>query len=120
MATTDVLAGPPSESEHRSQLRKAVTASTVGTTIEWYDLLPYGIVTGLVFGKLFFPNSDPLMGVLQAFAIYTVGFRDIGAQGCRDAALRRSGSAAHVPRPHRGAMPRAVGFGRFAADPRRR
>jgi MFS family permease len=43
--------------------------------------LLYSIVTGLVFGKLFFPNSDPLMGVLQAFAIYTVGFiaRPIGA-----------------------------------------
>lgn len=66
MATTDVLAGPLSESEHRTQLRKAVIASTVGTTIEWYDFLLYSIVTGLVFGKLFFPNSDPLMGVLQA------------------------------------------------------
>jgi MFS family permease len=81
MATTDVLAGPLSESEHRTQLRKAVIASTVGTTIEWYDFLLYSIVTGLVFGKLFFPNSNPLMGVLQAFAIYTVGFiaRPIGA-----------------------------------------
>jgi MFS family permease len=38
-------------------------------------------VTGLVFGKLFFPHSDPLVGVLEAFAIYTVGFiaRPIGA-----------------------------------------
>ncbi len=56
-------------------------ASTVGTTIEWYDFLLYSIVTGLVFGKLFFPHSDPLVGVLEAFAIYTVGFiaRPIGA-----------------------------------------
>src|SRR5271169_2872795 len=55
-------------------------ASTVGTTIEWYDFLLYGQVTGLVFGKLFFPRSDPLVGVLQAFAIYAVGFvaRPIG------------------------------------------
>ena len=38
-------------------------------------------MTGLVFGKLFFPHSDPLVGVLEAFAIYTVGFiaRPIGA-----------------------------------------
>src|SRR6202008_4590679 len=38
-------------------------------------------VTGLVFGKLFFPRSDPLVGVLQAFAIFAVGFvaRPIGA-----------------------------------------
>jgi len=58
-----------------------LSASTVGTTIEWYDFLLYSVVTGLVFGKLFFPESDPLVGVLQAFAVYTVGFiaRRIGA-----------------------------------------
>src|SRR5215471_18805077 len=69
------------EAEHRAQLRRALIASTVGTTIEWYDFLLYSTVTGLVFGKLFFPKSDPLVGVLEAFAIYTVGFiaRPIGA-----------------------------------------
>ena len=62
-------------------MRRAVIASTVGTTIEWYDFLLYSVVTGLVFGKLFFPKSDPLVGVLEAFAVYTVGFiaRPIGA-----------------------------------------
>jgi MFS family permease len=81
MAVTSVLHGALPEAEHRSQLRKAVIASTIGTTIEWYDFLLYSTVTGLVFGKLFFPNSDPLVGVLEAFAIYTVGFiaRPIGA-----------------------------------------
>jgi hypothetical protein len=70
-----------SESEQRAQLRRAIIASTVGTTIEWYDFLLYSVVTGLVFGKLFFPKSDPLVGVLEAFAVYTVGFiaRPIGA-----------------------------------------
>ena len=63
------------------KLRRAVIASTVGTTIEWYDFLLYGQVTGLVFGKLFFPGSDPLVGVLQAFGIFFIGFvgRPIGA-----------------------------------------
>src|ERR1700756_4626244 len=81
MTVTSVLSGPLPEAEHRSQLRKAVIASTIGTTIEWYDFLLYSTVTGLVFGKLFFPHSDPLVGVLEAFAIYTVGFiaRPIGA-----------------------------------------
>jgi MFS family permease len=81
MAAIDILSGPLSHSEHRAQLRKAVIASTVGTTIEWYDFLLYSVVTGLVFGKVFFPQSDPLVGVLQAFAVYTVGFvaRPIGA-----------------------------------------
>ena len=80
MSVTSVLSGPLPEAEHRIQLRRAVIASTVGTTIEWYDFLLYSTVTGLVFGKLFFPHSDPLVGVLEAFAIYTVGFiaRPIG------------------------------------------
>src|SRR5579864_2974850 len=81
MAVSSVASGPLPEAEHSAQLRKAVIASTVGTTIEWYDFLLYSTVTGLVFGKLFFPHSDPLVGVLEAFAIYTVGFiaRPIGA-----------------------------------------
>src|SRR5438067_674947 len=67
--------------EHRAQLRRAVIASTVGTTIEWYDFFIYGTVTGLVFPKLYFPQSDPLVGTLQAFAVYAVGFiaRPVGA-----------------------------------------
>ena len=75
------LVGPDTRVEHRAQLRRAIIASTVGTTIEWYDFLLYSVVTGLVFGKLFFPKSDPLVGVLEAFAVYTVGFiaRPIGA-----------------------------------------
>jgi MFS family permease len=82
MTTAEMAAGSGlSETEHRRQLRRALVASTVGTTIEWYDFLLYGQVTGLVFGKLFFPHSDPIVGVLQAFAIFFVGFlgRPIGA-----------------------------------------
>src|SRR6201997_2750615 len=81
MTAADVAATRLSDTEHRQQLRRALIASTVGTTIEWYDFLLYGQVTGLVFGKLFFPKSDPLVGVLQAFAVFFIGFvgRPIGA-----------------------------------------
>src|SRR5438045_7264332 len=81
MTTVDNASSLLSEADHRAQLRRAVIASAVGTTIEWYDFLLYSVVTGLVFGKLFFPKSDPLVGVLEAFAVYTVGFiaRPIGA-----------------------------------------
>ncbi len=73
--------GGLSPEEHRAQLRRAVIASTVGTTIEWYDFLLYGTVTALVFGKLFFPHASPVVGVLQAFSIFFIGFvgRPIGA-----------------------------------------
>jgi metabolite-proton symporter len=70
-----------SDPEHRKRLRRAVVAGTIGTAIEWYDFFLYSTVTGLVFAKLFFPQSSPLTGTLQAFAVYLVGFvaRPIGA-----------------------------------------
>lgn len=72
---------PLPEAEHSAQLRKAVIASTIGTTIEWYDFFLYGTAAGLVFGKLYFPNEAPLAGTLAAFGTYFIGFaaRPIGA-----------------------------------------
>src|SRR5579862_4071982 len=71
----------PAATDERTQIRRAVIASTVGTSIEWYDYFLYSTVTGLVFAKLFFPQNDPLTGTLNAFGIYAVGFiaRPIGA-----------------------------------------
>ena len=65
----------------RSQRRRAVVASTVGTTIEWYDFFLYGTAAALVFPKLFFPDSSAYVGVLAAFGTQFVGFaaRPIGA-----------------------------------------
>ena len=80
--TTTMAVGPTmSEVDHQSALRRAVIASTVGTTIEWYDFLIYSTVTGLVFNKVYFPGSDPWIGTLQAFGVYFIGFvaRPIGA-----------------------------------------
>jgi MFS family permease len=81
MATAGTAIDGLSPHEHGAQLRRAVIASTIGTTIEWYDFFIYGTVTGLVFPKLYFPESDPLVGTLQALAIYAVGFiaRPVGA-----------------------------------------
>ncbi|MGA3306245.1 MAG: MFS transporter, partial [Stellaceae bacterium] len=73
--------GSLSAADHSRELRKAVIAATVGTTIEWYDFFIYGTAAGLVFSKLYFPNSDPTVGTLLAFATYGVGFaaRPVGA-----------------------------------------
>jgi len=82
MAVADTtITAPLSDAEHSRQLRRAVIASTIGTAIEWYDFFLYSVVTGLVFAKLFFPNSDPLTGTLNAFGVYFVGFlaRPVGA-----------------------------------------
>jgi MFS family permease len=81
MTAADIPLSSLTELDRRSQLRKAVIASTIGTTIEWYDFLLYSIVTGLVFAKLYFPQSDPLIGTMQAYAVFFVGFiaRPVGA-----------------------------------------
>jgi metabolite-proton symporter len=65
----------------RQQLTRAVIASTVGTSIEWYDFFLYGSAAALVFNTQFFPNTDPATGLLLAFGTYFVGFaaRPVGA-----------------------------------------
>jgi metabolite-proton symporter len=62
---------PPSE---RRALIEAIIASTVGTTIEWYDFFLYGTAAALVFPKLFFPEFDPFVGQILSFGTFTAGF----------------------------------------------
>src|SRR5580700_7316543 len=78
---TATIVAPLSAQQHSAELRKAVIAATVGTTIEWYDFFIYGTAAGLVFGKLYFPNEAPLAATLAAFGTYFIGFvgRPIGA-----------------------------------------
>ena len=58
----------------RASVRQVVFASLIGTTIEWYDFFVYGTAAALVFNQLFFPNVDPVIGTLAAFATFGVGF----------------------------------------------
>src|SRR3954463_15043702 len=59
---------------------KVASASLIGTTVEYYDFFIYGTAAALVFPKLFFPNTSPLVGALLSFATLGVGFlaRPIG------------------------------------------
>jgi MFS family permease len=65
----------------RRQLVRAVIASAVGTSIEWYDFFLYGFAATTIFAKLFFPTSEPTTGLLLALGTYFGGFaaRPIGA-----------------------------------------
>jgi MHS family shikimate/dehydroshikimate transporter-like MFS transporter len=53
---------------------KVVIASAFGTVVEWYDFFIYGTAAALVFGKLFFPSSDPVVSTIAAFSVYAVGY----------------------------------------------
>ncbi|MGZ4544370.1 MAG: MFS transporter [Blastococcus sp.] len=65
----------------RTQRTKAAVASTIGTTIEWYDFFLYGTAAALVFPAVFFPGESVLAGTLFAFSTQFVGFaaRPVGA-----------------------------------------
>lgn len=79
MTITD---SPPPEqtAADRSTVRTALTASLVGTTIEWYDFFLYATAASLVFNTAFFPDQSSFVGTLLAFATFAVGFlvRPIG------------------------------------------
>lgn len=61
--------------DQKRTLTRAIAASLVGNTLEWYDFFLYATAAALVFGDLFFPvGSDPLINTLVSFAGYAVGF----------------------------------------------
>jgi len=70
----------PGQSIRLLRLR-AVVASTVGTTVEWYDFFLYGTAAALVFPGVFFPSQTHAVGILLSFGTQAVGFaaRPIGA-----------------------------------------
>ncbi|MEE3504074.1 MFS transporter [Acidiphilium acidophilum] len=51
-----------------------VFASTLGTTIEWYDFFLYGVLTPIVLNHVFFPNLSPALGTIAAYTTFAVGF----------------------------------------------
>src|SRR5437764_3784479 len=69
-----VSEGNQSAMTDRRALLEAVVASTVGTTIEWYDFFLYGTAAALVFPRLFFPGFSPFVGQLLSFCTFTAGF----------------------------------------------
>jgi MHS family shikimate/dehydroshikimate transporter-like MFS transporter len=58
----------------KQMVKRVVTASLIGATIEWYDFFLYGVVAGIVFNKLYFPTGDPLISTLLAYTTFAVGF----------------------------------------------
>jgi len=53
---------------------KALIASLIGSSIEWFDYFLYGTVASLVFTTLFFPNHDPVVGLLLSYVSFALPF----------------------------------------------
>lgn len=65
----DVIGLPKSGS-----IARLAAASSIGTTLEWYDFTVYNVMAALVFNVVFFPSFDPMAGTLLAFSTYAVGY----------------------------------------------
>ena len=65
----------------RTSINQVALSGLIGATVEWYDFFLYGTAAALVFGQLFFPSSDPLVGTIAAFGSFAFGYlsRPIGA-----------------------------------------
>jgi metabolite-proton symporter len=74
MTTQSVPSPHTGKAPGQNSIVKVVFASLVGTAVEWYDFFLYGSAAALVFGALFFPESDPVNATLLAFGTYAVGF----------------------------------------------
>jgi MHS family proline/betaine transporter-like MFS transporter len=61
-------------------LRRAISASTVGNVLEWFDFALYGYMAPYI-GPLFFPSHDPVASTIAAFAVFAIGYlaRPVGA-----------------------------------------
>lgn len=59
----------------KAMRRRVAIASTIGTTIEFYDFYVYATAAVAVFPYLFFPKTDnPTVALLQSFATFGLAF----------------------------------------------
>ena len=65
---------------HPLQRLKAILGGSAGNLVEWYDWFAYASFT-IYFAKTFFPKGDQTAQLLQAAAVFAVGFlaRPVGA-----------------------------------------
>ncbi|PXY22226.1 MFS transporter [Prauserella muralis] len=58
----------------RTQLRRAVLSSYLGSVIEYYDFLLYATASAVVFSKVFFSSLDPVVGTVASLGTFTTGY----------------------------------------------
>src|SRR5579863_4195711 len=64
----------------QKDLYRTAWAASLGSALEYYDFALYNLASALIFGPLFFPSSDPAVGLIASFGTFFVGFavRPIG------------------------------------------
>ena len=76
-----LLAAEPTPHPSKKMARRAALGSFLGSVVEYYDFFVYGTAAALVFGKIFFPNSDSAAGTLASLATFGAAYiaRPVGA-----------------------------------------
>jgi len=79
-SVTSPAGNAPQPEEVRTP-KKAAIAAWIGSALEYYDFFVYGTAAALIFGKLFFPSKDPMVGTIAALATFGVGYvaRPVGS-----------------------------------------
>jgi MFS transporter, MHS family, shikimate and dehydroshikimate transport protein len=72
----DSAAESPLQDDARiaTQRRRVLVSGTIGTTIEYFDFLLFGLIAPVVFNQLFFPQAAPLVGTIAVLATFAVGY----------------------------------------------
>ncbi|WP_151734521.1 MFS transporter ['Paenibacillus yunnanensis' Narsing Rao et al. 2020] len=74
MAQLEIELANPQVLISKKTSRKALVASLIGSSIEWFDYFLYGTAASLVFNHLFFPNYDPVVGLLLSYISFALPF----------------------------------------------
>src|SRR5262245_33250943 len=77
---TTTTASAPMPRTTKTEERRVIFASSLGTVFEWYDFYLYATLAPF-FAALFFPKGNDTAALLSAFATYAAGFlvRPFGA-----------------------------------------
>src|SRR6185437_8305226 len=68
-----IMQGTEREEQARPGLWRSVLAAAAGNVLEWYDFTVYAYMAPYIAEK-FFPQDDPLTGLLAVFATFGLGF----------------------------------------------
>jgi len=74
------VAHQEAQASSTSEMHRVLFSSYIGSVVEYYDFLLYGLAASLVFGKLFFSSLDPSVGIIASFGTLAAGYfaRPIG------------------------------------------
>ncbi|MCI2415861.1 MHS family MFS transporter [Saccharopolyspora sp. K220] len=58
----------------RTQRRRILVSGTIGTTIEYFDFLLFGLIAPVVFEELFYPKTNALVATVAVLGTFAVGY----------------------------------------------